>query len=226
MAQTMTTPRTKLAPPSGNGTRLVPPGRQRSIPLAVLGVLLCFLGALVFGALHLRLDHRATVLALGRPVAAGQVIHESDLREVRVSADGLDSIAAADRSTVVGHVAAVPLVTGSLLVRSELGSAASIQSGQAVVGLALKEGQLPAGLRPGDHVLVVDTGARTAPATGSAPARVLDGRVEATVVSIAASSNSPGVTVLSLNVDESDASGVAAAAAAGQVSVVLVAAGS
>src|SRR5438105_14726346 len=109
------TMRPRMAPPSTNGGRVLPPARQRSIPLAVLGVLLCFLGALVFGALHLRLDHRASVLALARPVAAGQVIHDSDVREVRVSADGLDTIASTDRASVVGHVAAVPLAAGNLL---------------------------------------------------------------------------------------------------------------
>ena len=225
MSQTMTRSR-PAAPPSGNGSRMLPPSRQRSVPLAVIGVLLCFLGALVFGALHLRLDHRASVLALAHPVAAGQVIHDSDLRQVRVSADGLETIAATDRVSVVGHVAAVPLAAGNLIVRSDLGSASSIQNGQAVVGLALKEGQLPTGLRPGDRVLVVDTGSRTAPASGSAGARVLGDRVEATVVSVVASANSPGVTVLSLQVDDPDAAGLASAGAAGQVSVVLVAAGS
>src|SRR5205814_8703721 len=121
---------------SGNGARLVPPARQRSIPLAVLGVLLCFVGALVFGALHLRLDSRTAVLAVARPVAAGQVIRDSDLRVVRVSADGIDTISEGDRSSVVGHVAAVPLVPGGLLIRSEMGAAASLTAGKAVVGLA------------------------------------------------------------------------------------------
>src|SRR5436190_17301556 len=108
-SMTTTGERAGIGAPSRNGARIEPRSRQRSIPLAVLGVLLCFLGALVFGALHLRLDHRASVLALARPVAAGQVIHASDVREVRVSADGLDTIASTDRASVIGHVAAVPL---------------------------------------------------------------------------------------------------------------------
>jgi SAF domain len=226
MPPTATTVRREPGSLSGNGARLVPPARQRSIPLAVLGVLLCFVGALVFGALHLRLDHRTAVLAVARPVAAGQVIHDSDLRVVRVSADGIDTISEADRSAVVGHVAAVPLVPGGLLIRSEMGSAASLTAGQAVVGLALKDGQLPLGLRPGDRVLVVDTGARTPAAGGSVPARSFGDRVVGTVVSVQPASSSSGVTVVSLQLAEADASGVAAAATAGQVSLVQVAAGS
>ncbi len=224
-ARGTSTLRARTSGPSGNGARLVPPARQRSIPLAVLGVLLCFVGALVFGALHLRLDHRAALLAITRPVAAGQVIRDRDLRVVRASADGIDTIGVAERRAVVGHVASVPLVAGTLLVRAELGSVASLRPGQAVVGLALKDGQFPAGLRSGDRLLIIDTGARTASAEPAAAARVLGSRVGVTVVSVGPSTNTPGVTVVSVQMDEADASGVATAAAAGQVSVVLVAAG-
>src|SRR3954465_12381757 len=104
-----TTMRPRTVPPSTNGGRVLPPGRQRSIPLAVMGVLLCFLGALVFGAVHLRLDQRKVVLAIAHPVSAGQVINNSDLRAVRVSASGVATIGETERSSVVGHVAAVPL---------------------------------------------------------------------------------------------------------------------
>src|SRR3954465_13609888 len=96
-----TTMRPRTVPPSTNGGRLLPPGRQRSVPLAVMGVLLCFLGALVFGALHLRLDQRKVVLAVTHPVAAGQMIRADDIRAVRVSATGVATISNADRAVVV-----------------------------------------------------------------------------------------------------------------------------
>src|SRR3954463_15995806 len=99
-----TTMRPRTAAPSTNGGRVLPPGRQRSIPLAVMGVLLCFLGALVFGAVHLRLDQRKVVLAVAHPVAAGQVINGNDLRSVRVSASGVATIGESERSSVVGHI--------------------------------------------------------------------------------------------------------------------------
>src|SRR3954451_24990565 len=130
-----TTLRPRTPPVSTNAGRVLPPARQRSIPLAVMGVLLCFLGALVFGAVHLRLDQRKVVLAIAHPVAAGQVINNSDLRTVRVSASGIATIGETERSSVVGHIASVPLAPGSLVVRSQLGSATSVPSGQAVVGV-------------------------------------------------------------------------------------------
>src|SRR5437763_5500595 len=168
----VSSPTTAMRPRMGsqptNG-RALPPPRQRSVPLAVMGVLLCFVGALVFGAVHLRLDQRKVVLAVAHPVAAGQVITSNDLRTVRVSATGVATISETERSSVVGHIAAVPLAPGSLLVRSQLGSAASVPSGQAVVGVALRDGQFPAGLRAGDRVFLVDNGSGRA-AGGAGPA--------------------------------------------------------
>src|SRR4051812_2517740 len=201
--------------PHPNGSRLLPPGRQRSVPLAVMGVLLCFFGAMVFGALHLRLNHRTAVLAVARPVGAGDVIHDTDLRVARVSASGLATVAADDRASVVGHIAAVSLAPGSLLVRSDLGSSSALQSGQAVVGVALKSGQLPGILRPGDRVLIVDTGAPTPTDSGSTPAISAGSHVQATVAAVSEPPDSPGVTVVSLTVGADEAPAIATAAAAG-----------
>src|SRR3954454_375073 len=203
MASSPTTtmlPRT--AAPSTNGGRVLPPPRQRSAPLAVMGVLLCFVGALVFGAVHLRLDQRKVVLAVVHPVAAGQVITSNDLRTVRVSAGGVATISETERSSVVGHIAAVPLAPGSLLVRSQLGSAASIPSGQAVVGVALKDGQFPAGLRAGDRVFLVDTGSGRAAAGDGAPVRLLSDQLAGTVVSVADPQAASGVTAVSVQVGQ------------------------
>lgn len=207
--------------PHPDGSRLVPPGRQRSVPLAVMGVLLCFLGALVFGALHLRLDRRVAVLAVAQPVTAGEVIHDADLRVVRVSTGDLATVSADDRSSVVGHVAAVSLAPGSLVVRSELGSSSSLRAGQAVVGAALKAGQLPGVLRPGDRVLVIDTTAATTGSSSTAPATARSS-VEGVVAAVSEAPDAPGVTVVSLTVDAADAPAIATAAAAGHVSLVLV----
>ena len=222
MASTTEQLRRATPRPHPDGSRLVPPGRQRSVPLAVVGVLLVFVGALVFGALHLRLDHRTAVLAVARPVSAGEVIHDTDVRVVRVAAGGLATVAAQDRASVVGHVAAMSLAPGSLLVRSELGSSSNLQAGQAVVGVALKAGQLPGVLRPGDRVLVVDTGTATGSSPSASASTSAGSRVEATVAAVSEPPDSPGVTVVSLTVDAADAPAIATAAAAGHVSVVLV----
>src|SRR5206468_3836023 len=83
------------------GARPAGQTRQRSTPLAVFGVLCCFLGALTFGALHLRLDQRTPALVVARPIAVGQVVQSDDLRVARVSATGIDLIKSAERSSVI-----------------------------------------------------------------------------------------------------------------------------
>ena len=64
---------------------------------------------------------------------------------------------ASEAGSVVGRVAAHDLVPGTLLVAGELSSAPSLAPGQAVVGLAVKDGDLPADLAPEEHVEVIAT---------------------------------------------------------------------
>jgi hypothetical protein len=127
-------------------------------------------------------------------------------------------------SKVVGRVASVTLTPGTLLTPSVLGTELRIGPDQAVVGLALKPGQLPGGLRVGDHVMVVHT---TTTARSSSPSGA-DGAVlsaDAMVRAIDHTADSSGGTVVSLVVGASEAPAVAQAAAAGDVSVVLLGAG-
>ena len=201
-----------------------PTGRRRSPSLATLGVLCCFLGALAFGALHLRLDRRSAVLAVARPVAAGQVVQAGDLRVVRApSIGGVSPLAAKAESSVVGRPAAVSLVPGTLLVQGDLGSGSLVGAGQAVVGAALKPGQLPGVLRPGDRVWVVDTGSSAQASAGGQSSDALAPPVTASVLSLAASPDGTGNSVVSLVVSEGDDSSVARLAAADRMSLVLLA---
>ena len=56
------------------------------------------------------------------------------------------------------------VMSGSLLTPGDVSSAPPIAAGYAVVGLALKQGQLPAaGSVPGDQVMVIQTGAPGSP---------------------------------------------------------------
>ena len=208
------------APPS----RLAPPtsARHRSPSLATLGVLCCFFGALLFGAIHLRLDRRADVLAVARPVAAGQILNAADVHVVRApSIGGLMPLRATDESRVVGRPAAVSLVPGTLLVQADLGSGSLVGPDQAVVGAALKPGQLPAVLRPGDRVLVVDTG--SASQTGSSVASSTSTvPVAATVLALSTSPDGTGDSIVSLVLSTDEAPAVARLAAGGRVSLVLL----
>jgi hypothetical protein len=180
----------------------------------VLGIVLIVGGALLFMVLAGRVNHRKAVLALARPVPAGQVIKATDLKVVHLSVDGgLQLIGPGAQRQVVGKPAAVDLSANTLLIASDVGTRKGLRTGKAVVGLSLKAGQLPnTQLVAGDRVALVDTGADNGPSILA-------------VVSIAEIKNgsSPsGTAYVSLLVDERDAPTIATAAAAGRIVLVLV----
>jgi len=196
--------------------------------MAIVGVAAVVVGALVALALYTNLDRRQTVLAVRRPVAAGGVIAVEDLYQVRVSpAAGITPIPVSRSTTVVGRTAAVPLVQGTLLVQAQLGSAATLQAGQAIVGLALKPGQAPASLRAGTRVEVIDTvkatnaGDQPRPVVLSSSAVVTPSDGDG-----AAKASSNGTTLVSLTLPAGDAPAVAAAGKDGRVSLVVLPAAS
>jgi SAF domain len=203
------------------------PRRHRQLPLVVVGVLLVLGCALAFVDASLHLGSREEVLVVAQPVAAGQVLTLGDLRAARVSTgSGLDVVLSGQETTVVGRRAAVPLVAGSLLTSSEVGSAPPVGSGSDVVAVGLKAGAYPPELAPGDRVQVVPV--TSSASGGTSTASVTTGSpVGATVLAIEAAPSGSGTpTVFSLQVSTSDADEVAALAAAGQATLVEVGAGS
>ena len=212
--------------PAAGGARLAPPRRRRSLPLVAVGVLCSFGGALLFALAYLGAGHHQAVLEVIQPVPAGGVITEADLQVTSLSAaPGLQVVPAAERPSVVGKVATVSLVPGSLLAPAQFGSGPALGLGQAVVGVGLKPGAMPGSLLPGEQVMIVDTAAGT-PGTISPPG----GSVlvpQATVFAVppagnAANADPSQTPVVSVVVPAVEASTVAAAAAASQVSLVLV----
>ena len=188
----------------------------------VAGVLLLVaVCALMLAESRVRAGNREPVLALARPVAAGQVITASDLRVVGVSAAGPVSVVPAGRQAqVAGRTATASLPAGSLLAPGDVGAPSSPGRGQAWLGVALKPGRYPPGLSPGQHV-----GVLAAPAPGGrAPARVAGYGV---VLSVTAAPGpaAAGETVAVLDLPRDVVPRVAAAAAAGRVSLAVIPAG-
>jgi hypothetical protein len=190
---------------------------RRSYPVLAAGLLAALVGALVFSTIASGFDHRQAVLALARPVAAGNVLTRDDLRTIKVSADtGAGLVAARDMSRIVGRTAAVPLVAGSLLAPGHLGSASGLDIGQAAVGLLLEPGRFPPGLRAGDRVAVVSAPTGPLLAAGGT-LRLGTGVVE----DVAPAPGTSGETVrLRLGAEQSDI--VAAEGAARRVALVLL----
>ncbi len=202
-------------------TRVPARPRRRSLPWLLLGVLLVAGCALAFAMASVRLSGRQPVLELVRSVPAGHVLQSGDLQVVNVATDSnLGLMPAASEPSVLGRPVALPLAGGTLLTAAELGTGRVPPSGSAVVGVALKVGQYPPELSPGDRVLVVTAASS---GTGAASSAGTQPTLDATVVGIqAAPADSSVATVVSLQVSEADAASVAAAGSGGDVSLVLV----
>lgn len=217
------------APESYGPARLgVPPPRLPRRRGAVAGVLvgallagMCMFG---FAAVLASTDNRSSVLVAARAVPAGQRFADADLAEVKVGADPrVKSLTAVQRSQVVGKVAAVGVPAGVLLTPGHVSSGPAVEAGTALVGLALRAGQFPPGLRPTDRVRLVST-AGQAQAAGqgqTAPVATLVG--EARVFAVGADTGQ-GIRV-TVVVADADAARVTAAAAAGTVGVTLLGGG-
>lgn len=207
---------TTTAPPTHRESplRLAPPAaRQRRWSVAVAGLLVMLGAALAFAVLWMNAGDREPVLAVARAVPAGQEISGRDLAVVRVAADpSVQVIPSSRREEVVGRTAGVDLVPGALLTTGQLGQPTGAEPGEAVVGVALTESQLPVSLRPGDKVAVVDTGA------GGGRA----GTVLTTARVLGAGPTADGKLLVSLVVAEADAGPVTAVSAAEAVRLYLL----
>ncbi len=235
------TERQYAAPPSSpaaaNGwgspqqPRITPLQRERKPALILAGLLLALACGAVTAALFLRVGGRVAVLAVAQDVPVGQVVTAQDLTDARISYDpSLHALSPRLRDQVVGRIAAVELKPGSLLTREQLTTQAVPTSGQVVIGLSLKPGQLPGDpLRRGDPVRVLLTSGGTPTAAGqtkTVPANASVLVQAATVYSERVeSTGSSGTVVVSLVIPEQQVARVVQAGAAGQIALALLPAG-
>ncbi len=146
--------------------RLPAVARGRRPLVAVASTALVLASVAIFASLYSSADHQVPVLVVTTTIHQGQRIIGSDLGTVDVAASGgLSVVPVADATELSGTWAASTIPAGSLINRSDVTTSRPLAVGTGVVGLALKDGQLPAGgVEPGDRVMIVVT-----PATGSVP---------------------------------------------------------
>jgi hypothetical protein len=187
-------------------------GRQRRWTLALLALLLTVGSGLAFVVLWLNAGDRRPVLAAATSIAAGQQIQREHLAVVRVSTDpGLTPIPASQRDEIVGQVATVDILPGTLLVDDAVGRDSGLAPNAAVIAVALPPERLPApDLETGDTVLVLRTTSDLSEETGVDSQEI----TQANVLAVQAHDTTVSV---SLNVDRSQVSGIAAAAQAEQI---------
>ncbi|MZF86796.1 hypothetical protein [Streptomyces sp. SID5643] len=148
------------------GDRLPTPPRERKPALAALAVLLILVGALGATMLVLQAGDRIEVVKVTAPIPAGGSVNKSNSTPVMVAKD--DSIHYVKWTQLpelqkqkLKAVNAIP--AGVVAVGEMFGSEAGVAAGKATVGLSLKAGQYPTGIKQGDTVAAY----RVSSATGS-----------------------------------------------------------
>jgi hypothetical protein len=138
------------------GERLPVAPRERKPALAALAVLLILLGALGATVMVMRAGDKVSYVEITQPIAAGDQIPESAIREVMLSENtGLGLIRWEQRGDLVeNYRAAVTLVPESILSNQMITTKDNVlTAGKSLVGLSLKDGQFPKGaISVGDTV--------------------------------------------------------------------------
>ncbi|MEV0379998.1 hypothetical protein [Nonomuraea sp. NPDC050643] len=124
--------------------------------MAALAVLLILGGALATTLLVLRSGERVSAIRVTQEVGAGQQFTKEAIEEVKIASEGVDYVTWSQRDEVIKSFAAVTILPGTLLTHQMgLKASSELGPGKATIGLALKPGQMPAGVKQGDRVQVI-----------------------------------------------------------------------
>ncbi|MGW3653380.1 hypothetical protein [Streptomyces sp. NPDC000878] len=217
------------------GERLPAPPRERKPALAALAVLLILVGALGATMLVLRAGDRIEVIKVTSEIPAGGSVTKANTTSVMVAADtGINYVEWTQLDTLRTLKARTTIYPGTVVMGQMFGSDEGVAAGQATVGLSLKEGQYPNGLKAGSFVAAyrVGTTTGTGSTTGSSDssssgasttlivdkAKVTYVKPQASSGDVISSTNLP----VTLTVDSTKAADLAQAAASGQVALVLI----
>jgi hypothetical protein len=213
------------------GDRLPTPPRERKPALAALAVLLILVGALGATMLVLQAGDRIEVVKVTEEIQAGESVTNSNVTSVMVAEDSSIHYikwSLLDDLKKLKAVSTIP--AGAVAVGEMFGDKVTGSEGKTLVGLSLKAGQFPAGIKQGDTVAAYrvteggsGTGNSSASTSGSANSLLVD---KAVVASVPATNNDEFVgstnSSYTLAVGNDEAAALAQAAANNEVVLVLV----
>ncbi len=210
--------------PTPPGARRLPGGpRERRPGLAALAVLLILAGALGAGFLVIQSGKRVTAVEVAAAVGAGQHIPLSALRPVQLAAGSGLGYVPWDEATQVTRLFTVSAIPpGTLLTRRMVAATGASLGGKVVLGLALKDGQLPTGLTDGDLVNVYQVSDAQQTCPGASGALLATGAVVLSVTAPAATSGGNAQADVVVAVNPADAGPVACNAANGMVGLAVL----
>ncbi|QJY47798.1 hypothetical protein [Pseudonocardia broussonetiae] len=132
-------------------------GRSRRLSI---GALLIVLGAVAAVVVFQQIGDRVPAIGIARAVPFGQQVTEQDLRQILLPSGSELALVEWERTDeIVGRFAVTDLLPGQIMTRDAVTAERLPGPGQAIVGVAVEQGQVPVTpMAPRDQVLVVDAG--------------------------------------------------------------------
>jgi hypothetical protein len=215
-------PQGDWAQPTSPSARKLPGApRERKPALAALAVVLILGSALAVGYLMLQSAKRVDAIQITQQIGQGQQIPQRAMQEVQVPAStGLHYVPWSQASQVARFFAAETIPPGTLLTSNMAVRTNQLTNGKAVMGLALKDGQLPSGLGVGDHINIYEVSDATEACPG-APGSLLSGDAVVLGLSAPSASSSSAVADVEVALNPATAGAVACNAANGILGVAI-----
>jgi hypothetical protein len=212
-------PWTEPTPPAARKLPGAP--RERKPALAALAVLLILGGALAVGYLMTSSAKRVAAIEISRPVAEGQQLTLSDMQQVQVTpSSNLNYVPWSEAQQVTRYFASTNIPAGTLLTSRMAVGADSLTGSRDVIGLALKDGQLPAGLAQGDHIDIYQVSDAIVSCPGK-PGSLLSGNAIVLRISSPSATSSSAVDDVEVAVTPATAGAVACNASNGIIGIAV-----
>jgi len=210
-------------PTAPAGRRLPSAPRERKPALAALAVLLILGGALGAGFLVVQSGKRVAAIEISQPIGAGQQIPQSAMQEVQIAAGtGLGFVPWDEASQVARFFAVSVIPKGTLLTSAMVASTGASTAGKAVLGLALKDGQLPRGLQDGDHIDIYQVSDSQETCPGTSGSTLAGDAVVLAIGTPSVTSGSSALADVEVALNPGDAGAVACNAANGMVGIAVL----
>ena len=210
-------------PTAPAGRRLPGAPRERKPALAALAVLLILGGALGAGLLVIQGSKRVAAIEISQQIGAGQRIPLSAMQQVQIAAgSGLAYVPWAEASQVTRFYTVSAIPQGTLLTREMVATSGTPVAGKAVLGLALKDGQVPRGLTGGDHIDIFQVSDAQETCPGGPGGTLAADAIVLAVGAPSATSGSTAVADVEVALNPSDAGAVACNASNGIVGIAVL----
>jgi hypothetical protein len=213
-------------PTAPTGRRPPSASRERKPVLAALAVLLIVGGALGTGYLVTQDAKRVTAIEITQQISVGQRIPLSAMQQVQIAANsGVNYVPWSEASQVAQFYAGNAIPPGTLLNSAMVVRASSLTAGRDVLGLALKDGQLPGNLQIGDHVDIYEVSDASVSCPGTPGGTLSANAVVVAISTPSASSGSSASEDVVVAVTPDTAGLVACSASNGLVGIAVLPAG-